>query len=358
MKKIIILIFSLFLSLTTLGQSRYILKYNTITHRLLKLERQFSNDSLHGDFDKKYQIIDTLIATCKNRLSVRLKNPVESHIEGVEILKTIDSILSENNFFICIETGFLSEALTPTSKDTPLKCYIFNNNSYRKKMYEQAKIIYRIDCDLGSFIYLGIGEALGLPLTLVEVPKHNFIRWKFRDGTHINWDVNSADFFSDEDFRNGLSPTAHSRFTKETEIKFGYLQSMDSSNTIGYYSRVVGYNFEEQKKYLEARKYYELAIEKWPYHPTPKFYLAYLIISYPVFNKKEDCLLANKLAIDAVVASPKDNEYLKILACSYALLGDFKMAIRTAKQTNPINSKLIEAFKNKKTGLDFHKPIN
>jgi tetratricopeptide (TPR) repeat protein len=219
-------------------------------------------------------------------------------------------------------------------------------------------MIYKIDCDLGSFLYLGIAESLGLPLTFIEVPKHNFIRWNFNDKTHINWDVNSADFFSDDDFREGLSPTVNTAFNTGKETAYRYLENMDTSGFIGSYSWVIGRNLKKEKKYSEARKYYELAIEKWSYHPTPKLSLAYLITFYGVFNTREDHLIANKLAKEAVEIYSKENEYLETLACTYALLGNYDMAIKTILKTTPVNSQLKNAFENKKTGLDVYKPID
>jgi len=343
----------------SISQLRYQWKYNTITHKLLQQEEQFSNisDSTQSEFDNKYRLLDDLFQKCADRLRFKILGHNNAQAEAVNILKGIDSVLAENKFFICIKTEFLSTALTPVSKKS-YSCHVFNNNKYREDLFKTCDSLYTIDCDLGSFLFLGVGEILGLPLTFVEVPKHNFVRWRLDDNTYFNWDVNSAEVYSDDEFRKGLTPTVSTTFTKKQEAAYRYLTGMDSSTTMGYYSWVIGRNLKKQKKYQEARKYYELAIPKWNYHPNPKLSLAYMIVFYKIFNSKEDFMLANKLAGEVVNIYPDENEHLETLACSYALLGNFNMAIQTINKTHPLNTELKKAFKEKKTGVDIYKPID
>lgn len=59
-----------------------------------------------------------------------------------------------------------------------------------------------IDCDSRSTLYMGQAERANLPLKAVLMPYHMFVRWRFPDGTHMNWETTMGDTYSDEGYTN------------------------------------------------------------------------------------------------------------------------------------------------------------
>jgi hypothetical protein len=64
-------------------------------------------------------------------------------------------------------------------------------------------VYYVADCDTLSFIYLSVGDALNLPLRILERsstsdkdPGHNFVRWQLPDGTSIDWETMTGEIKS------------------------------------------------------------------------------------------------------------------------------------------------------------------
>ena len=48
---------------------------------------------------------------------------------------------------------------------------------------------YVVDCDIASFIYLAIAEVMKYPLHLVEIPRHDFVRWEIGPGSSVNFET-------------------------------------------------------------------------------------------------------------------------------------------------------------------------
>ena len=138
---------------------KYTPKYRTIAHEILDLEQNL------GVTDSDYEIIDSIICEAKKRIELKASY---TRSEAVKILQSIHSILEEK--------GFMSSI------------YLLFNLSLKKR---------RFDCSAYSVTFLAIGEVLSLPLHLVRVPGHIFVRWD-PDGQHdpLNKDnpVNREDF--------------------------------------------------------------------------------------------------------------------------------------------------------------------
>ncbi|MBI3334285.1 hypothetical protein HYZ97_02260 [Candidatus Pacearchaeota archaeon] len=58
----------------------------------------------------------------------------------------------------------------------------------------------KLDCDLYSLIYLGVAERCILPLSVVDLPGHWFIRWHFSPDEYLNWETTSAQEISDLEY--------------------------------------------------------------------------------------------------------------------------------------------------------------
>ena len=336
---------------------RYKWKYTTITHQLLKSEEEsglWSNQSTI-EFDKKYETIDLAIDQCRLNIA-KLKNyRLNNKTNALEILRVIDSTLSRNRFSVCVKVQTLSEGLELKPKKSLNCCYCNDYKQYREDNFKKFDKVYHLDCDLYSFLYLSIGEALELPLNFVEVPKHNFIRWMLDSKNYINWDVNTANDYSDDTFRLGKTPTASTTFNIKEERDCHYLINLKTSEIIGYYEMVIGRSLKSNKKYVQAKKYYEHSISLRPYHPEAKHCLAYMIVFTGNFNSNENYKLANRLEDEATCVEPKNKEFVETLACSFALLKNFKRAIEKSKSIIDFDIDIQKELEKGNSGVDIYK---
>jgi tetratricopeptide (TPR) repeat protein len=333
--------------------------YSTVAHNLIKLETLVLSPKEKTEFnlDEKIKVLNLLLSACENRIGIQENAKHFSQDEAKFVLLQIDSVLAEQGYYTCIKVEYLSHTLRRSPKSN-FECALQTGNAYRKHYLQNFDSIYKMDCDIGSFLYLSIAEVLKLPLKLIEVPKHNFVRWEFENGTYLNWDVNVIAAFSNDDYRQGRTPASYIAFDSIQEKQNGYLKSKSHEQTLGYYSFVLGRNYKRQRNYTAARYYYQLAIELQPQHPLPKMCMAYLLTFHHSPKNKTELELANQLALEAARCCPKDNVYLETLACSFARLGKFDEALLALQQSEKAKPELLQAFKNKKTGLEVYRPVD
>lgn len=176
-----------------LEPASYTARYQTIAHTFLDLERGIGPVT-----PSQYAILDTLIDEAKSRLK-----PVPSGLDdaayrkfAVEALKTIDCILVRHGF---VYPGIglvqlLSDGLDPTTfTDSGYYEALLasSHNAGRTSFIQQRKPgpYYVVDCDIASYLYLAIGEIMKYPLAMVQMPLHNFIRWKLPTAGYIDFET-------------------------------------------------------------------------------------------------------------------------------------------------------------------------
>lgn len=360
-----VIIFFCLLNIATVTKNKissnlYIPKYNTIGHRVLQLEEKYSNlpsDRKHIYFDNMYKIIDDLIDTTKHRLKPFLQSnfPVRKN-EAAIILKTIDSVLIEQYFVVCIKVESLSDALTP-KKLNEFTCYKYLPG-YRGEFCQRHlnSNYFGIDCDLGAILYASIGEALALPIHVIEVPDHNFVRWRFSDHDYINFDNNSANIYPDDTFRQGLSPTASQDFSIEEETKSHFLQDMTENDIKGYYLAIIAISLSHQGRYLETEKLYKEAVSYRPYDALAMNNLSWMYITVPEF--KSDLYYQQAYRLSQMVDSllPRSIEYLDTYSCACAGIRDFENALKIEVRARNKPSR-IKGYKEGKTCLEIGETI-
>lgn len=132
----------------------YTLKDYTTVHRLLEIEAEL------GARNKHYELLDKLREESLSKIEKKRQYNLE---ETVNILKTID------------------ETLVPYKKD------IKKPRSSLLSVCLEDKLL---DCDSMSLVYLSVGERINLPIKLVSMPNHIFMKVRYKKGKdgEINWD--------------------------------------------------------------------------------------------------------------------------------------------------------------------------
>ncbi len=323
---------------------------NTISHRLIDIEEKCSRRN-PIDFEKAHVGINVFLQTVVDRINKleipNLKNANKN--EAILVLSEIDRTLSDLGYVFCIKTNRLSDTYlntivtsSPESRHSVVNekiCLIIDEPEYRSinisKFWNVG--MKPIDCDLSSFLYYSVGEILDLPLTIVQVPKHSFIRWNF-ENSYLNWDTNDAREYSDNDYRLAYGINTKSEETNK------YLENRTTLETQVYYHSIViddGAShecFDEFKAYLDIDDLYVSA-------------LAYNNFAWEL-STQENARGINYVK-DAVSYSLKSLEmenvciYQDTLPCAFAANGLFEEAIQTEIKYFGLNSPRIKFFENK-----------
>ena len=76
------------------------------------------------------------------------------------------------------------------------------HNVGRTAFIEQRKPgpYYVVDCDIASFLYLAIADVMKYPLAMVQMPKHNFIRWLRPAGGYIDFETMDGKETADDSY--------------------------------------------------------------------------------------------------------------------------------------------------------------
>ena len=159
-------------------------KYDTITHKLIESEKELP---LFDEDTSVYGTLDAFIDIAKERIPVKKEY---SRDDVLEILSTIDGILQE------------------------LKI------PYQFTIYLHDGLEQRIgDCDIFSYLYLAVGDALDLPIYAVLIPEHMFVRWELDNGSHINWETTQGkelpDFYYEDGFYVSRRAVDHGLFMRD-----------------------------------------------------------------------------------------------------------------------------------------------
>lgn len=360
------LIFFIISNIFTQDSNRYTWKYNTFAHNLLKMEEDISSlnyEEKVKTYDKMFILLDNVIENASLRIKPYLLNgiPVTPNTI-IPIFGAIDSTLLENNFLVCIMTENLTSSFTKWTliqlkKIDSIKCTLCLNSLRDEYILKHKnEYFYIIDCDIGALIYLAIGEVNNLPLKIVEVPNHNFIRWRIDKNTHINWDNNRGQEITDNQYRKGGVLCANSiGFDIAEENKKKYLTDISNKDFLDYYYWILGGMAQRNNRFKLAEEYYIKSLNSRPYESGIMNSLAWMYITVPEFKNKENYEKAYELSLKSIKFSPDNENYIDTYSCTCAAIGDFQKAIEIELKLEKLrgeSSKRIDFFKAGKTCLD------
>jgi hypothetical protein len=306
------------------ASASYLPRYHGIGQRFLDMERGVGPVS-----PSEYAILDALLDEAKQRL-----RPIPADLQGadydmfaVDSLKMMDCILVRHGF-VYPGVGLvqlLSDGLDSTTFTGAYLEALKRNphNQGRLQFIEKRSPgpFYVVDCDIASFLYLAMGEVMGYPLAMVDMPGHNFIRWRRADGTFIDFETMDGKETDDAYYISRWGIPASFLGTP------GVLTTMTPSQLIAYEYFGLGLSYSWKHDYPSTIANYVEALStdatlndsannlSWFYTVVPQTDLrdAQKAVAY---GKQSTAIFANGDTLDT-------------LACAYALAGDFARAIQT-----------------------------
>jgi tetratricopeptide (TPR) repeat protein len=279
---------------------------------------------------------------------------VNTKDDAVRILETVESVVIRSNF-VCSIPYYLVHDFADGLAARPIEqnaIYAAENNLRRPHIEANRGALFSyVDCDIGSLLYLSIADVVGLPLCMVEVPQHNFIRWKFTTGELLNWDTNYGfNKWTDDEY------AAQYDVSQAQRRNSTYLSNLSQENVLGYFCFVRGLTFQKADQLDAAIKEYRAAIAIYPQSPSSRNNCAWLFAS----RKDAQTLILPEEArafAEEACQIHRSHVHLDTLACVYAEVGDFDSAIRAEEEAyalspDPSYRAMIDAFRQGKTYLD------
>lgn len=330
----------------------------TVAHFLLQKEIDGMETISSNLRDEKLHLLDSLLLQCSRNLPKYNSSLNEQEAES--IFRKIDSICYAFGMFTCITTNrfydaFTKRDLTNQTKDKLCKWFYTGDSAYRNKYINELNYGFPIDCDLMSMLYYSIGEINGYPITMVEVPHHNFVRWTFKGGKYLNWDTNAAVVCDNDCYRNAESPTAFTRFTLEDEKIIGFLKDMHRNEILGYSMPFIAVGLKNSNRQSEAEVIYLKSLKQLKPNMIGLYYLSYMYVYSTNYDKPKFASKALKLSKEAYSKlkfyNPLEDIHdgiIETYACSCAANNDFTTALNLLKETKTLDSVLSKGFEEKR----------
>jgi hypothetical protein len=332
-------------------------KYETFAHRVLDIDAGEAPVS-----QAKYALLDSIIDDAKRRVSydAKIDDPKAMRRQAQRVLGVIDEVLTDHNVLYPpgdYDVTSLRAGLTPQHYDKAQLDRILDvglNGRRRKHARAHAdEPFYILDCDISSIVYVGVGEALRLDLHLVDLPDHMFVRWKLGDGSHLNWDTNSARTIPDAEYASDYD--LGKRIRKERI----YLATMTRREEEGYAYFLRATRSEEDEQNTRAIADLVKARELYPQSTQAASELAWLYATTDGIDA-EHHFEAIDLAEEALAYEPKCGEFWDSLAAAHASIGEFKRAAEEAKKAEYLAETPEERqqFKQHRKAFEKEKMVN
>jgi len=215
----------------------------TTAHCILDLEGAATsiNPEAYELLDK---IINAAVISYRDiKKSIVRLNPRDQAIKTLEFiekhLQTFHFVYPASGYVWTLREGLMDVSI---DCNTLVRLCTIPANRLRIKMINESQneAFHIADCDIFSIVYMAIGEALNLPISLVDTPKHTYICYSLSNGTNVYWEATSGTY----------------KF--ETNI----IKPMSQSETIGYWHHIVGTILSNNGLYGKALGHLRISIDK------------------------------------------------------------------------------------------------
>jgi hypothetical protein len=249
------------------------------------------------------------------------RNP-RTREEALDVLGAIQLALVRHNFLQPPEEkdwpqtmGIAFKPLTFTT-ETQEKILNFPDNKSRKDYLDLAKPLYFVDCDMGSQLFMAVGERLGWDIRLVELPRHNFVRWNISTSINVNWDWVYGRSIDDDVYISAIPAS------EDIRLRAVYMRSLKAEEARAYYLGLIG---SEAKRPRDGERLLQEAVTVLPNHPLTLNNFAWLYATTPEFaNQKSDLAVAYGLAAWSMRSDY--GNFADTAACAFAANGKKQLA--------------------------------
>jgi tetratricopeptide (TPR) repeat protein len=214
-----------------------------------------------------------------------------------------------------------------------------------------------LDDNLLSIIYMAVAYELKLPLALVRISGHSFLRWDGGSEMRFNFEPSTGEIISDESYKKLYN-------ISEDKIDWGiHLKNLTSKELVGlFYNNIGGYYFkegdqlntsEDKKQRKSAVNFYNKALDN--YQKSREFYSKDPSIYYnigTVMIYLENYETAAGYFDNSLYLDPNNAEFLNNRGNAQIKIGDFyKKTKKTRSERSNTWRNYEEAINNYKKAL-------
>ena len=191
-----------------------------------------------------------------------------------------------------------------------------------------------LDCDLAAIVYLAVAERLKLPVHMVELPGHTFVRWQ-SPRVSLNWDPNDAISYPDDHYiRTWRVPLV-------AAVWPCYFENLSRERVLSTWRVLCGREKSSRGDFEGARSDFRGAVMMDPTNLGAVNELAWLLATCPVTsirNGREALALA-----ESNVSRARRAVWLQTLGAAQAEVGDFQSAIASEEASQQITEPALGA---------------
>jgi hypothetical protein len=213
----------------------------------------------------------------------------------------------------------LGEALQPVSSDHPRLARILDHgqNKERRRHVKPGEPFHFLDCDIASLLLMSVAQMVGFELKLVEVPRHNFVRWSDGRGEYANWDWTNWGSRRNEYYTRNWSMTELQRNRRL------WLTSQSAAESRGYFIGALTAIVSDPAQRLQLVRE---AVKGAPNHPIVAETAAWVFATNGKDVTDEERSDAVTYALTALAANPDNAGYTLTAACAFAVGGSADVA--------------------------------
>jgi hypothetical protein len=230
--------------------------------------------------------------------------------------ETVSAALAAHNF---IQPGAtedwpdtLGEAFLPLARGDPrVATSLRADRPARLSHVKAGGPLYFVDCDIGSMLIISVAQMVGFDVAMVEVPGHNYMRWRSPSGAVANWDWTYWRSPDDSERASRLQPALLARKL--------FLASQTPAETEAYFKSVLAGQIDDGPAKLKLRRE---AAAAFPNNRVVAYGVARTFTLSPLASAEERrqalgyALLALSMEGDS---APKSVAHRKmVVACAYA----------------------------------------
>lgn len=233
----------------------------------------------------------------------------------------------------------LGEALQPIPADHPgLPANLGHiSNRERGKHSKPGDPFYFLDCDIASLLLISVAQMVGFDLKLVEVPRHNFVRWSDGEGGYANWDWTNWTSRRDEYYARTWPMTQVQR------NRGRWLASQSAAESRGYYVGVLAGAVRDPEQRLQLVRE---AIKGAPNNPIVAETAAWVFATAGEGVTDQERSDSVTYALSALAADPDNAGYTLTAACAYTVNGSTEVgAALTERAASLEPSNVSENFR-------------
>lgn len=141
----------------------------------------------------------------------------------------------------------LGEAFAPLPRGDPrVESSLTADRPARLRHVKPGGPVYFVDCDIGAMLIVSVAQMVGFEVAMVEVPGHNFLRWKSPAGANAAWDWT---YWRTPDEVGGASRLERSLVTRKV-----FLESQTLEESEAYFKSVLASQIDDRPARLALRR--------------------------------------------------------------------------------------------------------